>query len=85
LLRFRVHPGMRFLRDLFYGLCLFRRQGFESMAAFVNTNRTFTALDQPITPLTQEVTPTFSMSRAFRLFAGAHFSTKDCPAKMTWS
>src|SRR6516162_6451914 len=36
-----------------------RSRSFESMAAFVNTNRTFTALDQPVTSLTHEVTPNY--------------------------
>jgi putative ABC transport system permease protein len=36
-----------------------RSRSFASMAAFVSTNRTFTALDQPITSLTHEVTPNF--------------------------
>jgi putative ABC transport system permease protein len=36
-----------------------RSRSFESMAAYVGTNRTFTALDQPITSLTHEVTPNF--------------------------
>jgi putative ABC transport system permease protein len=36
-----------------------RSRSFESMAAFVNTNRTFTALDQPVTALTHEVTPNY--------------------------
>jgi putative ABC transport system permease protein len=34
-------------------------RSFESMAAFVQTNRTFTALDQPVTSLTHEVTSNF--------------------------
>jgi putative ABC transport system permease protein len=36
-----------------------RSRSFESMAAFVSTNRTFTAFDQPITPLAHQVTPNF--------------------------
>ena len=58
---------------------------FESMAAFAGTNRTFTALDQPITSLTHEVTPTSSMSRASRFFVAApFFRTRDCRAGTTW-
>src|SRR5579885_1243534 len=34
-------------------------RSFEGMAAFTSTNRTFTAFDQPITPLVHEVTPNF--------------------------
>ena len=36
-----------------------RATSFSAMAAFRNTNRTFTALDQPLTPLTHEVTDNF--------------------------
>ena len=36
-----------------------RSRSFESMAAYVGTNRTFTAFDQPITPFAHEVTPNF--------------------------
>jgi putative ABC transport system permease protein len=36
-----------------------RSRSLESMAAYVGANRTFTALDQPITSLTHEVTPNF--------------------------
>ena len=145
MLRFRVHHHMPFLRDLVYGLRLFRRnpgfyllgaliislgvgattaifslidgvllnplpyrdsarlaviwsdfsrlrgnsraftapalffdwrdrsRSFESMAAFVNTNRTFTAFDQPITPLAHEVTPNFFDVIGVRAFRGRTF------------
>jgi putative ABC transport system permease protein len=36
-----------------------RSRSFESMAAYANTNRTFTALDQPITPFAHEVTANY--------------------------
>src|SRR5215471_630541 len=36
-----------------------RSRSFDGMAAYVGTNRTFTAVDQPISSLTHEVTPNF--------------------------
>src|SRR5581483_8690357 len=36
-----------------------RSRSFESMAAYYNTNRTFTTADQPITPYTHEVTANY--------------------------
>src|SRR5215467_9670084 len=36
-----------------------RSRSFEGIAAFVSTNHTFTALDQPVTSLTHELTPNF--------------------------
>jgi putative ABC transport system permease protein len=50
-----------------------RSRSFESMAAFVFTNRTFTAFDQPITPLTHEVTPNFFAVTGVQAFRGRTF------------
>ena len=43
------------------------------MAAYVGTNRTFTALDQPITSLTHEVTPNFFDIAGVPAFRGRTF------------
>ena len=50
-----------------------RSRSFEGMAAFTGTNRTFTALDQPLTPLTHEVTPNFFDVAGVRAFRGRTF------------
>src|ERR1041385_4934399 len=50
-----------------------RSRSFESMAAYVSTNRTFTALDQPITSLTHEVTPNFFDIADVQAFRGRTF------------
>src|ERR1700761_1757441 len=54
-----------------------RSRSFESMAAFVNTNRTFTALAQPITPLTHEVTPDFFDVAGVQAFRGRTFFPEE--------
>jgi hypothetical protein len=43
------------------------------MAAFVYTNPTFTALDQPITPPAHEVTPNFFNTLGVQAFRGRTF------------
>lgn len=50
-----------------------RSRSFESMAAYVGTNRTFTALDQPITCLTHEVTPNFFNVAGVQVLRGRTF------------
>jgi putative ABC transport system permease protein len=50
-----------------------RSQSFASMAAFVATNRTFTALDRPITSLTHEVTPNFFDVAGVQVLRGRTF------------
>jgi putative ABC transport system permease protein len=50
-----------------------RSQSFASMAAFLATNRTFTALDRPITSLTHEVTPNFFDVAGVQVFRGRTF------------
>ena len=50
-----------------------RSRSFQSMAAFVVTNRTFTALDQPITSLTHEVTPNFFDVAGVQVLRGRTF------------
>lgn len=50
-----------------------RSRSFESMAAYVGTNRTFTALDQPITSLTHEVTPNFFAVAGVQAIRGRTF------------
>ena len=50
-----------------------RSRSFESMAAYAGTNRTFTALDQPITSLTHEVTPNFFDIAGVPAFRGRTF------------
>ena len=50
-----------------------RSRSFESMAAFSNSHRTFTALDQPIVPLTHEVTPNFFEVAGIQAFRGRTF------------
>src|SRR5215470_14297867 len=47
-----------------------RSRSFKSMAAYVGTNRTFTAFDQPITPLAHEVTPNFFQVAGVTAFRG---------------
>ena len=50
-----------------------RSRSFQSMAAYTGTNRTFTAFDQPITPLAHEVTPNFFDVAGVRAFRGRTF------------
>jgi putative ABC transport system permease protein len=50
-----------------------RSRSFESLAAFVNTHRTFTAFDQPLVPLTHEVTPDFFDVVGVQAFRGRTF------------
>jgi len=50
-----------------------RSRSFESMAAFVGTNRTFTALDRPITSPTHEVTPNFFDVAGVQVLRGRTF------------
>src|SRR5215831_5363809 len=50
-----------------------RSRSFESMAAFVNSHRTFTAFDQPLAPLTHEVTPNFFNVAGVQAFRGRTF------------
>ncbi|HEY1339208.1 MAG TPA: ABC transporter permease, partial [Bryobacteraceae bacterium] len=50
-----------------------RNRSFESMAAYFNTNRTFTGLDQPLTPLAHEVTANFFDVLGVRAFRGRTF------------
>ncbi len=50
-----------------------RARSFTAMAAFRNTNRTFTALDQPVTPLTHEVTDNFFDVLGVRALRGRTF------------
>ncbi|HLJ45516.1 MAG TPA: ABC transporter permease [Bryobacteraceae bacterium] len=48
-------------------------RSFEGMAALANANRTFTSLDQPITPLAHEVTPNFFDVAGVQAFRGRTF------------
>ncbi len=50
-----------------------RSTSFQDMAAYYNTNRTFTALDQPLTPLTHEVTANFFDVVGVRALRGRTF------------
>jgi putative ABC transport system permease protein len=50
-----------------------RSRSFESMAAYAGSNRTFTALDQPVTSLTHEVTPNFFEVAGVAAFRGRTF------------
>jgi putative ABC transport system permease protein len=50
-----------------------RSRSFAGMAAFVNSNRTFTSFDQPITPFTHEVTPNFFDVAGVQAFRGRTF------------
>src|ERR1700750_3397245 len=50
-----------------------RSRGFESMAAFANARRTFTALDRPIAPVTHEVTPNLFDVAGIQAFRGRTF------------
>ena len=54
-----------------------RNRSFESMAAYFNTNRTFTGLDQPVTPLTHEVTANFFDVLGVRAYRGRTFVTGE--------
>jgi putative ABC transport system permease protein len=51
-----------------------RARSFESMAAYSNASLTFTALDQPITPLTHEVTGNYFDVLGVRALRGRTFS-----------
>ena len=50
-----------------------RSRSFESMAAFIYTNPTFTALDQPITPPAHQVTPNFFDTMGVQAYRGRTF------------
>ncbi len=50
-----------------------RSHSFDGMAAFANTNRTFTSFDQPITPLANQVTPNFFDVIGVQAFRGRTF------------
>ena len=50
-----------------------RSRSFEDLAAFVYTNPTFTALDQPITPPSHQVTPNFFDVLGVHAFRGRTF------------
>ena len=50
-----------------------RSRSFDGMAAFVNSHRTFTAFDQPLAPLTHEVTPDFFNVMGIHAFRGRTF------------
>jgi putative ABC transport system permease protein len=50
-----------------------RSQSFQSMAAFIYSNATFTALDQPLTPPTHIVTPNFFDTIGIQAFRGRTF------------
>src|SRR5215471_11526692 len=52
-------------------------RSFASMAAIVYTNRTFTALDQPITTHTNEVTPNFFDTAGVQAFRGRTFLPEE--------
>src|SRR5262245_39646318 len=59
-----------------------RNQSFSAMAAYYNTNRTFTGLDQPVTPLTHEVTANYFDVLGVRAALGRTFlPTEDKPGK----
>jgi putative ABC transport system permease protein len=68
-----------------------RSRSFESLAAFVNTHRTFTSFDQPVTLLTHEVTPNFFNVAGVQAFRGRTFladeglSGKDDVALISYS
>jgi len=48
-------------------------RSFQAMAAFTSTNRTFTAFEQPLTPLAHEVTPNFFDVAGVQAFRGRTF------------
>ncbi|HEV3197062.1 MAG TPA: ABC transporter permease [Bryobacteraceae bacterium] len=50
-----------------------RNRSFQSLTAYANTNRTFTALDQPITSLTHEVTASYFDVLGVPAFRGRTF------------
>ena len=54
-----------------------RARSFESIAAYVGTNRTFTAFDQPITPFAEEVTPNFFDVAGVPAFRGRTFLPEE--------
>lgn len=59
-----------------------RSRSFESVAAFVYTNPTFTALDQPITPPAHKVIPNFFYVVGVAAFRGRTFLPDEgTPAK----
>jgi len=59
-----------------------RNRSFQDMAAYFNTNRTLTALDQPLTPLTHEVTANFFDVAGVRAFRGRTFAKgEDVPGR----
>jgi putative ABC transport system permease protein len=68
-----------------------RSRSFESMAAFVNTNRTLTALERPVTAFTHEVTPNFFEVLGVQALRGRTFladegtSGKDDVALISYS
>lgn len=51
-----------------------RSRSFEAMTAYLNTNRTFTAFDRPITPLTNEVTANYFDVLGVQAFRGRTFA-----------
>ena len=59
-----------------------RSRSFESMAAFVYTNVTFTSLDQPITAPAHQVTPNYFDTMGVQAFRGRTFlSDEGLPGK----
>ena len=54
-----------------------RSRSFEGMAAFTGSNRTFTAFDQPLTSLTQEVTSNFFQVAGVQAFRGRTFLEEE--------
>jgi len=59
-----------------------RSGSFQSMAAFASTNRTFTALERPLTALTHEVTPNLFDVAGVEAFRGrTFFADEGLPGK----
>jgi len=54
-----------------------RNTSFQSLTAYSNTSRTFTALDQPVTPLTHEVTANYFETLGVSAFRGRTFLPSD--------
>jgi putative ABC transport system permease protein len=54
-----------------------RSRSFEAMAAYANGNRTFTALDRPITPLVHEVTANYFDVLGVQPFRGRTFAAGE--------
>lgn len=59
-----------------------RSRSFESFAAYSNSSRTLTALDQPVTPLTHEVTANYFDMLGVRALKGRTFlAGEDLPGR----